>query len=520
MGWNTYYDDISDFVLKHAPNRVAVEIGTAFGGMADLLLQRVPDLELHVVDPFLAGYDPNDATSQMYVQLGASNGMNNSELSKIYAQAMAFDLGNVHYGCRYHLHHAKSTEAAPAVKDHSVGAIFVDGLHTQAGVEADIATWVPKMVKGGLMIFNDYGSANFPGIKVAVDKLAASFRQEIKYIGASGKEAGNVYVEIQAAERPSLSLASLLPSERKDISKICQDLSSMPSSSDCKGTPPARVTFAILVISDAYVPGALCLVHQLASSKYPVTVLHDGVSPEYLKQLSSAAANVQQVSLSELARSRSISFSNFSNGTSNTGLTAEWSSMWFSRTHSKFFYWLLEYDWVVALDIDMLPLGTQGLDELMNCGGEGKQLAAVPMLPQDTGNFNSGLLGLKPSVATFQELQQLTVDATSGKVKVPKVFETQGISDQSILNHKFAQTYRPLPKSFNMERRWWRWCSGPSDASENLELQSKLLKNTRILHFVGDYKPWGTLKEPDPLLFRLGGEWTRQCQLGTEQGSP
>lgn len=513
MGWNKYYKDVSEFVRSHAPNKVAVEIGTAFGGLADSLLHHIPDLDLHVVDPFLAGYDPKDATSQMYVKLGASDGLNDTELSITYAQAMAYDLGNLHYGCRYHLHHLKSTDAAHTFHDHGVGVIFVDGLHTQAGVEADITMWAPKMSPGGLMIFNDYGSANFPGVKMAVDRLAASLQQEVRYIGESGKQAGNVYVAMpREIARPELSLMSLPFEEQKNIPQICQNLTAMPIKSDCVGNPPARSTFALMLISDAYVEGALCVLERLAGSKYPISVLYNDISPRYLEQLQSVAENVKLVSLEDLAASHNVSSLSFS----NKGTAAEWSATWFSRTYAKFFYWLLDSDWVVALDTDMLPLGNEGLDELMQCGGEEHELAAVPIVPHvANSSFNSGLLGLRPSVATFHELQKLAADSQSGAVKIQKVFES-GISDQSIFNHKFLQTYRPLPKSFNMERRWWRWCSQPQGSSANPDLESKLLKNTRILHFVGDYKPWGVLKEPDPVLFGLGEEWTKQCGHRTQ----
>ena len=59
--------------------------------------------------------------------------LNSVEFPKTYAQAIAYDLGRVRYGCRYQLHHAKSTEVGPTFDDHSVGVIFVDGLHTLAG---------------------------------------------------------------------------------------------------------------------------------------------------------------------------------------------------------------------------------------------------------------------------------------------------------------------------------------------------------------------------------------------------
>lgn len=183
MTWNQHYDYVTEFVGRHNPNRVAVEIGTTYGGLADRLLQRIPALEVHAVDPFIAGYDTKDAISDMYNSLRRSHSLNSVEFPKIYAQALAYDLGRVRYGCRFHLHRASSTEVGAAFDDRSVGVLYVDGLHTEAAVEADIATWIPKMVPGGFMIFHDYGSMKFPGVKVAVDKLAQSWQKEVASIG-------------------------------------------------------------------------------------------------------------------------------------------------------------------------------------------------------------------------------------------------------------------------------------------------------------------------------------------------
>ena len=77
----------------------------------------------------------------------------------------------VRAGCRYHMLRTFSTEAAAALP--AVDFVFIDGLHTYEGVVADIDAYYPKMAAGGVMIFNDYGSAHYPGVTRAVDEFVA-----------------------------------------------------------------------------------------------------------------------------------------------------------------------------------------------------------------------------------------------------------------------------------------------------------------------------------------------------------
>lgn len=48
--------------------------------------------------------------------------------------------------------------------------IFLDAMHTYEDVKADIERWWPSLVDGGVMAFHDYGHADFPGVKRAVDE--------------------------------------------------------------------------------------------------------------------------------------------------------------------------------------------------------------------------------------------------------------------------------------------------------------------------------------------------------------
>jgi predicted O-methyltransferase YrrM len=68
-----------------------------------------------------------------------------------------------------------STEAARSLDTGPIRLLFVDGLHSYEGVRADIRDWVPRVVRGGVLVFDDYES-NHPayGVRRAVDELLAS----------------------------------------------------------------------------------------------------------------------------------------------------------------------------------------------------------------------------------------------------------------------------------------------------------------------------------------------------------
>jgi hypothetical protein len=53
--------------------------------------------------------------------------------------------------------------------------LFVDGLHTYEAVKADIDDWVPRVIPGGVIVFDDYFPlGDHPGVKQAVDELVGS----------------------------------------------------------------------------------------------------------------------------------------------------------------------------------------------------------------------------------------------------------------------------------------------------------------------------------------------------------
>jgi predicted O-methyltransferase YrrM len=67
----------------------------------------------------------------------------------------------------------KSAEAARSVETGPVRLLFIDGDHSYEGVRTDIDLWGPRVVPGGVVVFDDYESPGF-GVRQVVDELAVS----------------------------------------------------------------------------------------------------------------------------------------------------------------------------------------------------------------------------------------------------------------------------------------------------------------------------------------------------------
>jgi len=77
-----------------------------------------------------------------------------------------------------------SDEAARTLKTGPIRLLFIDGLHTYEGVSRDIADWVPRVVPGGVVVFDDYHNPQ-AGVRRAVDELltSGSVRPELHRAG-------------------------------------------------------------------------------------------------------------------------------------------------------------------------------------------------------------------------------------------------------------------------------------------------------------------------------------------------
>lgn len=64
-------------------------------------------------------------------------------------------------------------QAAERIPDNSLRFLFIDGDHTKVGVEKDLRLFLPKLIEGAIVAFDDC-SAGFPGVVEAISDLLES----------------------------------------------------------------------------------------------------------------------------------------------------------------------------------------------------------------------------------------------------------------------------------------------------------------------------------------------------------
>lgn len=56
-------------------------------------------------------------------------------------------------------------KTAERFEDESLALLFIDGDHLEEGIKADLEVWLPKLMKGGILVCHDYGCSTYPGIE-------------------------------------------------------------------------------------------------------------------------------------------------------------------------------------------------------------------------------------------------------------------------------------------------------------------------------------------------------------------
>jgi hypothetical protein len=179
-GWGTAPDSRLLFALAHhGPGRGSIiEIGSAWGRSTVFLArgskqagrERVYAIDPHTGDPwFLQGVGAPvshlDAPGYRQTERGAFS---------------SFE-GFRHTIRRFGVEDwvvpvvATSTDAVTTLDTGPIRLLFIDGLHTYEGVKTDIAQWVPRVVPGGAIVFDDYFNTNDGvGVRRAVNELLVS----------------------------------------------------------------------------------------------------------------------------------------------------------------------------------------------------------------------------------------------------------------------------------------------------------------------------------------------------------
>ena len=156
-----------------------LEVGVAWGYHAEHLLLKLPSIAYTGVDPYLSGYDKNDAFPTYVADLFQVN--EQSSMDRLY-EAVKLKL-NEEFPGRATLVREKSTDWMD--RDlHKFDVIFLDGDHTFETVKKELSGFWSKVNEGGVLAGDDY---DWPEVKQAVDEFANEKKLHVKFLSKESR---------------------------------------------------------------------------------------------------------------------------------------------------------------------------------------------------------------------------------------------------------------------------------------------------------------------------------------------
>lgn len=168
--WGDLYYHVITGIINERDYKRGAELGVAFGGHAEHILENTRLEKLYGVDLYKDYGGTTDAFFWDGVQYQQKN----------YDDLYEFTIGRMSsFGERFSLIRKTTTEAASDVKE-ELDFVFIDALHTDQGVTEDLNNWFPKVRTGGMISGHDYNHSNFPGVSEAVNRFASLNNLTIK----------------------------------------------------------------------------------------------------------------------------------------------------------------------------------------------------------------------------------------------------------------------------------------------------------------------------------------------------
>ncbi|HEY0981126.1 class I SAM-dependent methyltransferase [Schlesneria sp.] len=143
---------------------MGVEVGVFRGETSALLLQGLSGLHLWKVDPWRIAQAESD--------YWLTNAGDATMSQAMFDEALEMASSATRFASeRRQIVPCPSITGAEIAPD-NLDFIFIDGDHSYTGLNADLVAWWPKLRPGGIFCGHDYGNANFPDVKIAVDEFA------------------------------------------------------------------------------------------------------------------------------------------------------------------------------------------------------------------------------------------------------------------------------------------------------------------------------------------------------------
>lgn len=175
---NIYYGNV-DLLAKMVKAKTILEVGVAWGYHAQHMLLNLPSIAYTGIDPYLSGYDKNDAFSTDVADLFRDN--EQSAMDRLY-EAVKMEL-NEKFPGRAKLIREKSTDWMYKELD-KFDVIFLDGDHTFETIRKELSGYWTKVNEGGVLAGDDY---DWPEVKKAVDEFANEKKLHVKFLSKESR---------------------------------------------------------------------------------------------------------------------------------------------------------------------------------------------------------------------------------------------------------------------------------------------------------------------------------------------
>lgn len=147
-----------DELVKKEDFILGAEIGLRKGRTISFLLQHNSELTMYGVDLWGKAKD-NKIDKYSEWDMTRMRGICMARLSKFGSRAVVYE--------------EDSVKASHRILDGFLDFVFIDGDHTEQGVERDIDAWLPNVRDGGILAGHDL---HFPSVKSVVDRKFDNYR--------------------------------------------------------------------------------------------------------------------------------------------------------------------------------------------------------------------------------------------------------------------------------------------------------------------------------------------------------
>ena len=157
--WGKAYG-LFDRIIQAKKFKVGAEVGVAYGGHAEAILNISTIDKLYGVDPYLHMQNYHDSMNFSQDKF--------DELYIYVSKRLA------RFGDRYEHIRKVSRQAADQIPE-QIDFVYIDADHSYKGVWGDLCTWFPKVRVGGIIGGHDYNHVNLPEVQQAVDEFFRRF---------------------------------------------------------------------------------------------------------------------------------------------------------------------------------------------------------------------------------------------------------------------------------------------------------------------------------------------------------